>query len=213
MIQTQTNRILALAAVFQAARLVQDIAQTGQCMQPAFLISLHSILQTDADSVETVFGAQEGLRLGLEQLQNQLRGSKERRDIQIAKYVVSLLYLERKLTRRQDLLSAIREGIDRAKQQAAHFGEDHPNILAGLADTYVQTISTLKPRILVNGEHIHLSNQDNANRIRTLLLAGIRALVLWRQCGGKRWQLVFGQRTMGRDTARLLTRFDSPPMA
>jgi len=100
--------------------------------------------------------------MGLVQFQCQLQGSKERRDIQIAKYVVSLLYLERKLYRRNDLLAQIKEGIERAKQQASHFGEDHANVLAGLADAYLNTVSTLKPRILVNGEHVHLSNQDNA---------------------------------------------------
>ncbi len=209
MIQTQTNRILALAAVFQAARLVQDIAQTGQIPNDAFLASLHSVLQTDAENVEAIFRDIGRLRLGLEQFQYQLQGSKERRDIQIAKYVVSLLYLERKLSRRKDLLKQIGEGIERAKQQASHFGEDHANVLAGLADTYLTTVSTLKPRILVNGEHVHLSNQDNANRIRTLLMAGIRALVLWRQCGGKRWQLIFGQSAMRRDTARLLAQLET----
>lgn len=209
MIQTPANRVLALAAAFQATRLVQDIAQSGQAAQAAFQTSLHSILQTEADTVDEIFGGFDGLRLGLEQLNRQLQGSKERRDIQVAKYVVSLLYLERKVSRRQAMLQRIREGIDHARQQAHHFGEDHPNVLAGLADTYLNTISTLKPRILVNGEHVHLSNQDNANRIRTLLMAGIRALILWRQCGGKRWQLIFQQRALRRDTARLLARFEN----
>ncbi|GAB4357628.1 MAG: high frequency lysogenization protein HflD [Gammaproteobacteria bacterium] len=206
MIQTASNRVVALAAAFQAARLVQDIAQTGQVEPEAFQASLHSLFQTDAESVEAVFGGLAGVQLGLHQLQSQLEGGKERRDIQIAKYVVSLLHLERKLARREDLLAKIREGVEQAKRQALHFDTAHPNVLATLADTYLNTVSTLKPRILVNGEHIHLSNQDNANRIRTLLLAGIRALILWRQCGGKRGQLIFQQRALRRETARLLAR-------
>jgi len=36
----------------------------------------------------------------------------------------------------------------------------------------------------------HLKNEHVANRIRALLLAGIRSAVLWYQLGGRRWRLV-----------------------
>src|SRR3569623_1691456 len=49
----------------------------------------------------------------------------------------------------------------------------------------------------------HLSHPDVANKVRTLLLAAIRSAVLWRQCGGNRWQLIFGRRKII-DTARAL---------
>src|SRR3569623_1381139 len=48
-----------------------------------------------------------------------------------------------------------------------------------------------------------LSLPDVANKVRTLLLAAIRSAVLWRQCGGNRWQLIFGRRKII-DTARAL---------
>jgi high frequency lysogenization protein len=47
---------------------------------------------------------------------------------------------------------------------------------------------------MVNGEHNHLSNPDNANKIRALLLAAIRSAVLWDQCGGSRWQIMFNRK-------------------
>lgn len=209
MIQNSKNRALALAGVFQAASQVHSIAYTGSSDSAAFEASIGSIFKIDADDVEAVYGGRRGVRLGLQQLHRQIRGSKESREIEIAKYVVSLLYLERKLRRNQRMLQQLREGIDHAAQQVTHFGMLHANVLASLADTYLQTISSLKPRILVNGEHVHLSNQDNANRIRALLMAGIRSIVLWRQCGGNRWQLIFGQKAIGRDAARLLAELET----
>jgi high frequency lysogenization protein len=47
---------------------------------------------------------------------------------------------------------------------------------------------------MVRGEQIYLSNQHTANHIRALLLAGIRAVSLWKTQGGKTWHLLFGKK-------------------
>ena len=46
---------------------------------------------------------------------------------------------------------------------------------------------------MVRGEPEYLSQAGNANRIRALLLSGIRAAVLWRQLGGNRLRLLFSR--------------------
>lgn len=209
LIRTSENRTVALGGLFQAARLVQESAHFGTINPTAFAASIHSIFQIDAADVADVYDGVEGVRLGLEQLQRQIRDGKETRNVEIAKYVVALLYLERKLHRNPAMRQRIRAGIERAAQQAEHFSPTHSNVIASLANCYLQTVSTLKPRILVNGEHLHLSNPDNASRIRSLLLAGIRAAVLWRQCGGTRLQLVFGQRALAHAATRLLAGLET----
>ncbi|MDQ4147727.1 MAG: DUF489 family protein, partial [Pseudomonadota bacterium] len=80
----------------------------------------------------------------------------------------------------------------------------HINVISRLADTYQRSISELTPRIIVHGEESYLSNPDNASRIRALLLAGIRAAVLWRQAAGNRWRLLVGRNAMLRDIEALL---------
>ena len=72
-----------------------------------------------------------------------------------------------------------------------------------LAEVYQRNISTLSPRVMVTGEPLHLQNPDNQNRIRAVLLAGVRAAILWQQCGGNRWTLLFGRRRLV-DAARSL---------
>ena len=58
----------------------------------------------------------------------------------------------------------------------------------------MQQISRLTPQVMVRGEERYLRDADIAARIRTLLLAGIRAAVLWRQLGGSKWRLFIGRK-------------------
>ena len=59
----------------------------------------------------------------------------------------------------------------------------------GLGTLYQDTVSTLPFRIQVQGKVEHLQDERIANRIRALLLAGIRFAVLWHQIGGRPWHL------------------------
>jgi high frequency lysogenization protein len=56
---------------------------------------------------------------------------------------------------------------------------------------------------MVSGEQRHLSEQRNSDRIRALLLAGVRSALLWRQAGGVRWKLFFIRSSLQREARRL----------
>jgi high frequency lysogenization protein len=119
--------------------------------------------------------------------------------------VIALLHLQRKLQNNPAMLGQIADGIDRVKAQLEHYELTHPNVLANLAGIYSDTVSQLTPKIMVNGEQQHLSNPDNVNRIRALLLGGIRAGILWHQVGGRRWHFLFRRKRLV-DTAQQLLR-------
>ncbi len=112
----------------------------------------------------------------------------------ITRYVISLLHLEKKLKKNKAMTDQIASGLENAKNQMEYFSLSHENVLANLGNIYQETISTLLPRILIQGEQNFLSQQNNANKIRALLLAGIRSAVLWRQCGGNRLQFLLGRK-------------------
>ena len=57
---------------------------------------------------------------------------------------------------------------------------------------------------MIKGDQTHLANPENAAKIRTLLLAGIRAALLWRQAGGNRWKLIFARGAMQKEAQGLL---------
>lgn len=205
MTYTITDRTIALAGIFQATKLVQQIANSGNTDEEDMATCLHSIFKVDVDNAKDAYDSVTKLRTGLRTLIDQLGGQgTEAKDLYITKYVAGVMVLEQRLKNNPDMLNKIAEGIERANNQIEHFSLLHENVIAGLANTYSQTISQLKPRIMVQGEHVYLSNPNHANRIRALLLSAIRAAVLWRQCGGTRWQLLFQRRAIVEEAKRLL---------
>lgn len=202
-----TDRTIAIAGIYQAVRLVQQIANTGIHDAQAFDTCIRSIFHIDADKTEDVFESTENLEIGLNTLIDQLGGNSgqnnTQKDMHITKYAIGVMVLEKQLRKNQTMLNEISTGIEKAKNQSEHFTITHENVIASLADLYKNTISTLRPRIMVQGDQTYISNQNQANKIRALLLAAIRAVVLWRQCGGTRWQLIF-QRKIIINTAKNL---------
>ena len=182
---------LALAGLFQAVNLVQQVARQGRADTEPFESSIASVFRIDAESTEEIYGGSAHLTLGLRTLCRQLGKDKSEQDAELMRYAVSLLFLERQLVRNTRMMNRVREGIEAAIDQSEHFPVTHENVLARLADTYASTVSQLQPRIMVQGEPDYLNTPANANRIRALLLAGMRSAVLWRQLGGHRLKLLW----------------------
>ncbi|QFY88001.1 high frequency lysogenization protein HflD [Magnetovirga frankeli] len=190
--KSYSERITALAGIFQASELVDQVGREGHCDPYASHSSLFSLLQVNAKDVEAVYDGLEGVQLGLEALVRELT-AKTTRNIRVAQYSIQLLQLEAKLRKAPAKLAIIAKGIAEVEQRQGHFAFDHPNSIARFADIYINSVGSLGSRIMVKGESIHLNNPDNANLIRALLLAGIRSAMLWHQCGGSRWQIIFGR--------------------
>lgn len=199
------DRVIALAGIYQAVACVARIARTGSADPAAMEPCIHSLFQVDAESVPAVFGAPGVLGNGARQIVAQLTGQPER-DLELTRYAVSVLKLQRSLAGRPDLLARIGQGIAAGQAKREHFALLHPNLIAHLADLYSETLSRLNPRILVRGDSLHLQNPDNQHRIRALLLAAVRSAMLWRQVGGTRLQLLFGQKRLLQDARRYLDR-------
>lgn len=203
MSNTLTDRTLALGGVFQSAYLVDQVARRGTVSQAEFETSLSSLFEISPTSTEAVYGSRFEIKRGLQTMAEQMEGDEDKRNVYIMRYALNLLHLERKLSKQPAMLKHIGEGLEDTSHQLKHFGLTHSNVVAHLADIYAQTISTLTPRIMVSGENNYLQIQENANKVRALLLAGIRSAVLWRQCGGRQWHLLF-QRKKLLDSARQL---------
>lgn len=199
---TLSNQTVALAGIAQACSLVHELATSGTCQTSALEASIGSLLKIDSDSVTDVYGGLAGIEHGLHKLGTQL-GSRMIASPEQARYAAQLVYLQRQLAGKPEMQSAIRTGILRAQAQAEHFGVLHENVLANLADVYHGSISTLQPRIMVQGDQQYLGNQSTVNKIRAVLLSGIRAALLWRQCGGSRWKLLFSRKKI-QDEAKFL---------
>ncbi|HEX6929437.1 MAG TPA: high frequency lysogenization protein HflD [Gammaproteobacteria bacterium] len=198
------DRVLALAGLIQAAWLTDRIAYTGNTEQAALDATLGSLFSFQADSVAGVFGGNRGVRPGLEILARVLDNKGGPDDLRLTKYLVALAGHAKRALQSDELMDAVRRGLERAEQQKTHFNGWEAPVVASLADVYVRTIGTLEPRILISGEPARLQNPGNVDHIRALLLAGIRAAVLWRQTGGRKWQLMFSRGRLKQAADRLL---------
>jgi high frequency lysogenization protein len=197
------QQTIALAGVYQAAALVDSLARSGQADSDAMEKSLYSIFQTDADSTIEVFSGLDGVRYGLQKLQQQL-SSPAREQLGTTRYSISVLLLSGKLLKDSEKLKQISERIKTAAEKLDLYDYLHSNQIAALADIYSSTISDLSPRIMVKGDPLHLQNPETQNRVRALLLAGIRAAILWRQLGGSRLQLLFKRKLLVNTANQLL---------
>jgi high frequency lysogenization protein len=172
---------------------VHGIAYEGKYDEESAKASIYSLFQVDAESVPAVYGGLEGIASGLNQLIGQLTGN-EKRNAETTGYVITMMHLERKLSKELEMLELISNGIHIASTRLAHFPMLHQNILGQIADIYADTISTLHPRIMVHGDSMQLQDRNNVNIIRSLLLAGIRSATLWHQCGGSRFQIILSRK-------------------
>jgi len=186
------KQALSLAGLAQAASLVNQIATTGLCTEENLRASVGSIFKLESNSIEDVFGGQAnevpGLSVGLRDLTGILNRSTGK-DVSALRYMLGLLHLEGKLRKQSELLYIIRNRLEELIPDGGVISLLDDNLLADTAKVYEDTISTLNYRIHVSGNRLYLENPANVNKIRVLLLAGVRSAMLWRQIGGRRWHL------------------------
>jgi high frequency lysogenization protein len=181
---------LGLAGVFQAAELVKQIARQGFAQETPFQSSMSSVFTLNAQTTTDVFGGVSGVRLGLEMLLAQLGGTSQKRDIESLRYAMSIIDLQRRFIRNKKISTNLRNGLEHIEFDKELI--QLPTIFE-IAKLYTETLSTLSFRIQIFGNPHYLQDEEKAAKIRALLLAGVRAAVLWEQKGGGRWHLLFNR--------------------
>jgi high frequency lysogenization protein len=194
---TDQDRTLALIGIYQVSKLVFDLATTGKLDETAYHTAINSLFVENPSNTLDVYGDDVmNIQVGTRTLLSQMGSSdaEDMRNIEITRYALSLILLERSLIKQDGALDKIARTLETAKTQRNHFGDWHENVMASIARAYTENVSNLNPRIMVKGQHGHLQNPQNANKIRALLLAGIRSALLWRQVGGTRWGLIWSRK-------------------
>ncbi len=190
-----TRQTLALAGVFQSASLVDELARTGQVEPRAWDTLIRATLDTNPASFEAIYGGHpNNLRRGLEVLEAVV-GRKQANPV-VLRYGFSLLLLMNQLRTNDTMMGDLGSRLVRIQGQAEHFGETHENVIASLGETYQETLSTLKTRIIVQGDPSLLQQRMMPERVRAILLGGIRFALLWHQQGGRRWKLIVQRGTL-----------------
>jgi len=204
------DQTITLAAICQVAYQVQQVSRTGQITDEEFGVLLQSIIETSPVNTLAVYGGElNNIKKGIELLISHLgndsdtTSSNKQKDPEFTRYIISLINLERRLAKQPKQLSALGERINATERQLEHFALTSDTLIASFASIYSDVISPLGHKIQVTGEPSILKQSVNQYRIRALLLAGIRAAVLWRQVGGKRRHILFSRKKIV-DTAKAL---------
>ncbi|EPJ56006.1 MAG: hypothetical protein OFPI_01570 [Osedax symbiont Rs2] len=221
MSRNQDEQAIAVAAMFQAASLVDQIANKGMISQSSFETSINSLFEMNPDNTEAVFGGQNflphNLGLGLRTLIDIVDKRRNDNSNHITNYVLAMIMLQQKLANNDKMLSLMSQRLENLSDKALKYYANesidsqppsanytHTNVIAGLDGLYQDTISTFSFRIKVQGDPRHLQNKENAAKVRALLLAGIRAAILWRQVGGRRWHLLFFKSRIRQSVQKIL---------
>lgn len=196
------ERVLALAGLVQALRQVRQIAENGQADEAIVSTALDSVFRIDAASPEAVYGNTRALEPGLRLLRDYF--SNQGSDALLPRLTLAVMQLERRFVREADTARKVHDGIIALAPSAERLGSVHPDVLAALGSLYADTVSHLRPRVLVQGNPHYLGQANVVAEIRAVLLAALRSAVLWRQMGGSLWDFVLRRRLLQEAISRAI---------
>lgn len=203
------TQIIALAGLCQALKLVQQVARSTEQDKAALQVMLNSVAVIDAEQPLSIYGDDTAnLATGLKLIVDQL-GDKPQKDVELTRYIVGVLALERRLHKSAGNLKQLGDKLQHLQRQLQHFAVTDDNMLASLADIYSTCISSLGGRIQIYGQPELLKQQSVQHKVRALLLAAIRSAVLWRQAGGSRLNFIFKRRKLVAQAKQMLAQLPS----
>lgn len=199
------NQTLALAGIFQSAQLILQLASTGTINQPAYEASLDTLFRFENQTTLDVFGDLPALITGFKTILSFDKNAETQPNEMLVYYVLSMMKLGKKLARNTKLMNEVQKGLEKVHQQSHQYDFSVSSISSKVDLLYQETISNIKPRIMVRGDEHHLSSTESTNKVRTLLFCGIRSAFLWQQLGGSKWKLIFSKKSYIKQSADFLS--------
>ena len=185
--QELKNETISLGAIYQACNEIKKIAWQGEINNNIIEPLVNSVYQTTSEEIEDVFISIKRLNSGLDFLRRQLVGDAFSRDGEVSRYFEAIGILVKNMNKKDEVLNKLRTELTK---QSMPINEDNLDQHAlFLSELYLSTISTVEPRIIVNGDNKYLTDKNNAAMIRSLLLCAIRSYILWQQSGGSKFRI------------------------
>lgn len=197
------SETIALGALFQACNQIQKIARTGYADPHACAAIIRALIITNANTIDDIYQSSK-LVVGFKQLLSSftpINTDKNPGTIEVTKTAFKLIALEQSIEKNAQVFNTLGQNIDRLRENTLRdypdYEQGNPDIvlnehsIADYAKLYQSLISPNFPKLIIYGEEQYLRRSENQEQIRALLLAAIRAIVLWRQVGGKRRFFIF----------------------
>lgn len=195
----QRDQTIALAAICQTAVMVCDASRGKALDQDALTQLLNAIMHTSPKSVYDVYQTGQKFRGGCNTMLTQISGNTDHKDMELTRYISGMMALSKKLMQSNAAQILLADSIEQMTHRLAHFDITSHAAMSHFAEAYSEIVSPLGKKIQVMGNANVLIQGVNQSKIRALLLAGVRAGVLWRQMGGRRRQLIFNRKQILQD--------------
>ena len=188
------NEVISLGAIYQASSEIKKIAWQGKINNKFIEPLIHSVYQTTSNEIEDIYINLKRLNTGLDFLRKQFVGDAFSRDAEVDRYFEAINILVKNMKKNTEIISNLRGELSNHKEDVTEENlHDHAEFLSNL---YLKTISKINPRIIVNGDNIHLTDNKNASMIRALLLSAIRSFILWQHSGGTKFRIFLFKKKM-----------------
>ena len=197
------QRVLALAGVCQCALLAQELARRGHAQPEPLRCALESILVVNQTDPEIALGGVQGVYAGLPDL---ARKNPDPSAVERLRYAIAMIDIQKRLRRDTTIASRLRAQLDEIRDGGTILDLVSPEGIPALAGIYSTTLSLLTPKIIIRGSEQHLKDEDIVLKVRSVLLAGVRAAYLFHELGGRKWQIFIGRKKLADSASRLLGR-------
>ena len=188
------NEVISLGAIYQASSEIKKIAWQGRINNKFIEPLIYSVYQTTSNEIEDIYINLKRLNTGLDFLRKQFVGDVFSRDAEVYRYFEAINVLVKNMNENSEIFSNLRDELSSHKENVTEDNlHEHAEFLSNL---YLKTISKINPRIIVNGDNIHLTDNKNASMIRALLLSAIRSFILWEQSGGTKFRIFLFKKRM-----------------
>ena len=188
------NEVISLGAIYQASSEIKKIAWQGKINNKFIEPLIYSVYQTTSNGIEDIYINLKRLNTGLDFLRKQFVGDVFSRDAEVDRYFEAINVLVKNMNKNSEVFSNLRDELSSHKENVTEDNlHEHAEFLSNL---YLKTISKINPRIIVNGDNIHLTDNKNASMIRALLLSAIRSFILWQQSGGTKFRIFLFKKRM-----------------
>ena len=185
--QELKNETISLGAIYQACNEIKKIAWQGEINNNIIEPLINSVYQTTSEEIEDVFISIKRLNTGLDFLRRQLVGDAFSKDGEVSRYFEAIGILVKNMNKKDEILNKLRLELTKQSMPIKENNLDQHALF--LSELYLSTISTVEPRIIVNGDNKYLTDKKNAAMIRSLLLCAIRSFILWQQSGGSKFRI------------------------
>ena len=180
--------IIALSAIVQSAFIVNKLATSEYEADEDSIILLKSIYKTNTFDSILIYENKRNIAGGLKILKDILIGKNDFFLMNIQKYALSMMLIQKNISKISDLQNLIRKKIDNYEENSM-MATNFDDLIAYSENIYKAYVAIIRPKVVISGKKEYL--EKNSSLIRALLLSGIRAAFLWSYHGGSKWQLMF----------------------